>query len=293
MIQDIFPHILRNTYDVSAQPDENSLIVVFSEDGQILVKEAPEEDGSKRKVFPRLREFASKPSMLTYLFSMDDDAFFLAEDYSGEDAIVPAGYFYSKVRALRAQKDVAKKSIFEVFTAKQLASWYRNNRFCGKCGCRTGRSSTERAIVCPECGHTIYPRVVPAVITAVIARGDTRDKDRILLTKYNSGISYYALVAGFTEIGETLEQTVAREVMEETGIRVKNIRYYKSQPWGVADDLLAGFFCEADGSLDIVRDESELAVAEWKYREEVVLQPDQLSLTNEMMTIFKNGEEPR
>ena len=74
------------------------------------------------------------------------------------------------------------------------------------------------------------------------------------------------------------------------GLKVKNIRYYKSQPWGVADDLLAGFICEATGNMEITRDDSELAVAEWKYRDEVVLQPDQFSLTNEIMTIFKNGE---
>lgn len=290
MIQDIFPHVLKNAYMLDAVPDEDSLVVYFSKEGTILVKENPEADGSNRKIFPRLSELATRPSKLTYLYSMDEDKFFLAED---ESLTVPEGYSFSKVRALRAQKDVAKKSIFEVFTAKQLSSWYSNNKFCGRCGGVTEHSTKERAIVCPACGYTIYPRVVPAVITAVIARGETPDKDRILLTKYNSGIGYYALVAGFTEIGETLEQTVAREVMEETGIKVKNIRYYKSQPWGVVDDLLAGFFCEADGDLTIHRDESELSVAEWKYREEVILQPDQLSLTNEMMTIFKNGEEPR
>ena len=100
-------------------------------------------------------------------------------------------------------------------------------------------------------------------------------------------------MAGFTEIGETLEQTVEREVMEEAGLKVKNIRYYRSQPWGIADDLLAGFFCEVDGSTEIHMDESELSVAEWKSREEVELQPDELSLTNEMMTVFKDGKVPK
>ena len=105
-------------------------------------------------------------------------------------------------------------------------------------------------------------------------------------------VPYYALIAGFTEIGETFEQTVAREAMEETGLRVKNIRYYKSQPWGVVDDILAGFYCELDGDDVITRDEAELAVAQWTRREDVVLQPDDLSLTNEMMTLFKEGREP-
>ena len=85
--------------------------------------------------------------------------------------------------------------------------------------------SEERAIVCPDCGHRVYPRVVPAVTVAVI----DREKDRLLLTRYaGRDIPFYALVAGFTEIGETLEQTVSREVREETGLSVKNIRYFGS-----------------------------------------------------------------
>ena len=113
--------------------------------------------------------------------------------------------------------------------------------------------------------------------------------DRLLVTQYSTGYQHFALVAGFTEIGETLEETVAREVMEETGLRVKNIRYYKSQPWGIADDLLAGFFCDVAGDDRIMMDPGELKLAEWRTREEIVLQPDHYSLTNEMMLIFKEG----
>lgn len=88
--------------------------------------------------------------------------------------------------------------------------------------------------------------------------------DKLLLTRYaNRPFSYCALIAGFTEVGETLEETVKREVFEETGIHVKNIRYYKSQPWAITGDILAGFFCEADGSTDITIDPSELSEAFW------------------------------
>ena len=95
-------------------------------------------------------------------------------------------------------------------------------------------------------------------------------------------------MAGFTEIGESFEATVAREVMEETGIKVKNIRYYKSQPWGMASNILAGFFCEAEGDTAIHMDENELKYAEWLGRDEIVLQPYDHSLTNEMMKFFKD-----
>ena len=97
------------------------------------------------------------------------------------------------------------------------------------------------------------------------------------------------MIAGFTEIGETLEETVRREVMEEAGIRVKNIRYYKSQPWGIANDILTGFYCEVDGDDTIHMDRTELKYAEWVERSEIELQPDDSSLTNEMMKMFKEG----
>ena len=99
-------------------------------------------------------------------------------------------------------------------------------------------------------------------------------------------------MAGFNEVGETLEETVAREVMEEVGLKVKNIRYYKSQPWGIVDDLLAGFYCDVDGSTQITLDTNALKEAVWVDRKDVEGQPQDLSLTNEMMIVFRDGREP-
>ena len=100
----------------------------------------------------------------------------------------------------------------------------------------------------------------------------------------------YALVAGFTEIGETLEGTVRREVMEEVGLKVKNLRYYKSQPWSFSSTLLCGFYCEVDGSTEVRLDTEELAVAEWFEREDIPLDNDGVSLTREMIHMFKTGQ---
>ena len=109
-----------------------------------------------------------------------------------------------------------------------------------------------------------FPKICPAVIVGVT------DGNRILMSKY-AGRSYkkYALLAGFTEIGETVEETVAREVMEEVGLKVKNIRYYKSQPWAFSDTLLMGFYCDLDGDAEVTLDEEELALAEWFERDEI------------------------
>ena len=127
--------------------------------------------------------------------------------------------------------------------------------------------------------------IMPAVIVGVT------NGDKLLLTKYKTGFAHNALIAGFTEIGETTEETVAREVMEEAGIKVKNIRYYKSQPWGSANDILLGYYCDVDGDDTITMDSEELKYAEWVAREDIVLQPGSFSLTNEMMKMFKEGKK--
>ncbi|MEE3472893.1 MAG: NAD(+) diphosphatase, partial [Butyrivibrio hungatei] len=172
---------------------------------------------------------------------------------------------------------------FAVFSAYHLWKWYDDNKFCGHCGKTLEHDTVERALFCPGCKSKIYPRINPAVIIGIL------NGDKILITKYRTGYAHSALVAGFTEFGETLEQTVEREVMEEVGLKVKNIRYYKSQPWALAQDLLAGFFCEVDGDETIRMDEGELKYAEWVSREDVELQPNDYSLTNEMMKLFKTG----
>ena len=179
---------------------------------------------------------------------------------------------------------------YAAYTAMHLAIWYGDNRFCGRCGTKTGFSSTERALVCPHCGNTIYPRLIPAVIAGVI----DPESDRIVLTKYaHRAMAFYALIAGFTEIGETLEECVKREVYEETGLYVKNLRYYASQPWGTVQDILAGFYCDVDGSTKIRMERTELKEAIWVPREEVVGQTNDFSLTHAMMMAFRDGKEPR
>lgn len=117
---------------------------------------------------------------------------------------------------MRTTAAIPRVQVFLAWTALQILRWIRENTYCGSCGNLLRPSPSERARICPSCGRTIYPRLNPAVIAAVTW------KDRLLLTRYaGRAISYYALIAGFTEVGETLEETVQREVLEETGLRVK------------------------------------------------------------------------
>ena len=174
---------------------------------------------------------------------------------------------------------------FAGITGYQLNNWYRNRKFCGRCGHKMRHDEKERMMRCDHCGNMEFPKICPAVIIGVT------DGDKILMSKY-AGRAYkkYALLAGFTEIGETIEETVQREVMEEVGLKVKNIRYYKSQPWSFSDTILMGFYCDLDGEEEITLDREELALAEWFRRDEIPVEPSRDSLTNEMIIKFKNGE---
>ncbi len=276
MIQDIYPHIFNNHYNPSIKPGDNDVLMCVV-DGKILLKE---NDFKNYHIsFPFIKDI--KVDNVVYLFSIDKTKFFLYDELLSD---IPSGYIYIEERNLRIEGIGPSDNLFAAITAKHLSDWYKDNKFCGRCGHKLIHSSSERAMVCPDCKNTIYPRIMPAVIVGVI------NKDKLLLTKYKTGFKYNALIAGFTEIGETVEETVIREVKEETGINVKNIRYYKSQPWGCANDILLGFYCDIDGDETITMDDNELKYAEWVKREDIILQPGEFSLTNEMMKMFKEGK---
>ena len=274
MIQDIAPSRLINHFEKKA-PTAESVMIRFQNNALLVSYDAQQ----KKLLFPR---FAPHPeySGAVFLFSIDGLDYFLASDALP----VPEGYSWLTVQKIRSLPLDGNEGIFAAYSAYHLWKWYAANRFCGCCGGKTEHDEAERAVFCPACGSKVYPRINPAVIIGVI------NGDRLLLTKYKTGFAHNALVAGFTEFGETLEQTVEREVMEEVGLRVKHIRYYKSQPWGIAADILMGFYCRVDGDDTIRMDSSELKYAEWVRREDIVLQPNNYSLTNEMMRLFKENK---
>ena len=159
-----------------------------------------------------------------------------------------------------------------------------NNRqelTCPQCGAKTSIQNT----FCPQCGKIAYPLICPSVIVAV------HDGDRLLLTKYARGnFKRYALIAGYAEFGEPIEDTVRREVMEEVGLKVKNLRFYKSQPWPYTDTLLMGFFCELDGDDKVTLQEDELGEGTWFHRDEMPEGGSRSSLTGEMIEVFRRKE---
>lgn len=273
MIQDIYPSKLHNEYHNNTITEDDYLLI-FNDKGETLIGE-----DSPKSIFPQGKDVDKGDSI--YLFSVDDKRYFLYNNWDISSEVNLDNYSYYSIKDVRDR--VTGADVYAAFTAFHLWKWYVDNQFCGKCGGKLHYHDKERALKCDSCGNMVFPRINPAVIVGVT------NGDKILITKYRTGYAHSALIAGFTEIGETLEETVAREVMEEAGIKVKNIMYYKSQPWGMAQDILMGFYCEVDGDDTIHMDKNELRYAEWVNREDVELQPNNLSLTNEMMQIFKEG----
>lgn len=220
-----------------------------------------------------------------YIFTMQEKRYFLWLGVTGECSDEVFRYIPAAILREPASKEVC----FAVMTAWHLYCWYRDNRFCGRCAHPTVHDDVERMMRCPACGNMIFPKIAPAAIIA-LTHGD-----KLMLSKYaNRNTTRYALLAGFIEIGETAEEAVAREVLEEVGLRVKNIRYYKSQPWGIAGNLSVGYFCDLDGEDEVVTlDKNELSSAEWFSREDIPYQDEGISLTGEMIRMFQESREPR
>ena len=268
MINDIFPKKLDNTYK-NAPPTEDSVVCVFNDKGEILLK--LDENGIN---FPHYDETLGQAQ---YLFSVSGIGFYLSplapKNFSGE---------YVSVRKLRGIGP--KDKVFAALTANHLYLWYKNNRFCGRCKRPMVPGDNERMLKC-SCGNVVFPKIMPAIVVAI------RRGDEILLTKYASAkdTTSLALVAGFVEIGESAEETVRREVMEETGLEIKNLRYYKSQPWGQVGNLMRGYVADAeDGDVRLL--DGELQFAKWFKRDEIPVDDDDFSLTRELIGAFKRGK---
>ncbi len=218
--------------------------------------------------------YAETGGDVRYLFSIDDNPYFaLMSPFAG-------GYKCSLDRFFTCENRV---KAFAVVTGSHISRWYQSHRVCGACAAPLIHSETERALICPSCGRVIYPEITSSVIACI------ENQNRILLTKYPNS-EYWSLPAGYVEAGESLETALKREVFEETGLRVTDIRYYASQPWGFSGTLSSAFVCRLDGNDTVTLEKSELSDAAWFDRHCIPDNVMSTAVTGKLINAFKNGE---
>jgi len=279
MIHEIYPKEYKVEY-VNCTPEKNDIILFF--DGENIFCRLENDEIT----YPCFYDFPVADDLdvkYIYLFSIDDERFFMPDIQSSKQIKSPDGYEWHPVSAFFRTAN-PRHLAFATVTAQELYKWYASNEYCGSCGVTMTHSGTERACVCPKCSLIVYPKISPCVIVGVT------HENNLLVTRYrNRPFRQYALVAGFVEIDESFEDAVHREVFEETGVRVKNIKYYKSQPWGISSTILAGFYCELDGDPTINFDKVELDEALWLPREEIPPATLDIALTAEMIELFRTS----
>jgi NAD+ diphosphatase len=186
-----------------------------------------------------------------YLGSFRGQACFAVE----AEGRLPEGYALTGLRAWLGRVEPAV--FYLAGRAQQVIEWHTTHRFCGRCATSMEDHPQDRAKICPACGLVCYPRLSPSIIVLV-----TRGEEVLLARNANWPAGMFSTLAGFVEPGESIEQTVHREVEEEVGIKVKNLRYLGSQSWPFPNSLMLGFHAEY-ASGDIVCQEGEIADARW------------------------------
>jgi NAD+ diphosphatase len=213
---------------------------------------------------------------LIYLGEANNKGCFAAK--ARKDFSVPPGYKFHEIR-LTYDHDLCSR-FWLAGHAFHILNWDLKNKTCTVCKADLCCSLLERAKVCKSCGLTIYPRISPAIIVAVI-----KDNKILLARKNTYKKGYFSLISGFVEPGETLEACVAREVLEETGIKVKSIRYFGSQPWPFPDSLMIGFTAEyASGDISI--DGNEISEADWFLPDNLPRVPGKHSIAGRLIDWF-------
>jgi len=218
-----------------------------------------------------------------YLGRLDDRHCYSVEVEA--EAQPPDGWTFQGLRRLFG---LLPESLFWVAgAAVQIVNWDRDHQFCGRCGSGTLDRPKERAKECPNCGLISYPRISPAIIVLVEREGKV-----LLARSHRHPQGLFSVLAGFVEPGETLEGAVAREIKEEVGIKVRDIRYFGSQPWPFPNSLMIAFTCHY-ASGDIVLEEEEMAEAGWYNPDELPPIPPKISIARRLIDWFVARHAPQ
>jgi len=238
---------------------------------QILIRR--EDNRATLPQVVHVRELGLEPLRVQYLGTLQGRHCFSCEFEGGVSA--PEGFLWSGLRGLFGLVD---EVVFGLAgRALQVMDWDRSHQYCGRCGTPTVVKAGERARQCPSCGQTHYPRIAPAVM-ALVERGD-----QLLLARsphFPPGM--HSALAGFVEPGENLEQCLVREVKEEVGVDVDNLRYFSSQPWPFPHSLMIAFNCDYAGG-EIVPDPNEIEAAAWFGLDRLPVLPNRISIARRLI----------
>lgn len=184
-------------------------------------------------------------------------------------------------QGLRSQLTVLEPWLFSLAgRALQIAQWFLDHAYCGRCGHKTELDDLDRAKLCPVCGLRFYPRIAPCMIVLV-----TRDDQLLLAHHARSTKPVYTTLAGFVEAGESVEETVRREVMEEVGVSLGKVTYFDSQSWPFPGQLMLGFFAEYEsGEIDI--DPKEILDARWFRYDQLPYVPPVATIAGRLIAHF-------
>ncbi len=257
-------------------PDSPSLWFAFR-GGRLLVRQ--DEEATELAAWDHLAGLGAAREAAHYLGRLGQAHCFALDLHLEEDP--PAGLAFESLRLLYGR---LPEHLFSLAgRAVQIVEWDRTHRYCGRCGQPTVNAEAERAKVCPHCGLLSFPRLSPAVIMLV-----QRDDEILLARGRRFAGSFYSVLAGFVEPGESLEEAVAREVREETAVEVRDLRYFGSQPWPFPHSLMVGFTCTyAGGELRV--DETELVEAGWFTRDNLPQLPSRMSIARKLVDAWLDG----
>lgn len=196
-----------------------------------------------------------------------------------------SGFSFKKLRQLSGH--IADDSFEMTYRAFHIMNWLKTNKFCGCCGkvMQVTQAPQELAVQCPACSHTVYPRISPAIIVAVVK------DDKILLARSSRfPAGRYSVIAGFVEPGETLENCVRRELLEEVGIEADNIAYFGNQPWPFPDSLMIAFTAQYAGG-EITIDNNEIVAADWFSEDALPSIPPKGSIARQLIEWFLEQQQ--
>ena len=272
MLHEISPSLFDNKYFNYQEVVDDDFLLCYR-DNEVLLKKS----GDDYEI-PRKSDFIESIESPVYLFSINSNHCFGI----AESQVSHASFEFHDIFILRNLKN--KELAWMGSVGHQLMTWHTNNQYCGRCGSKTELKKEERATVCPKCNLVNYPKISPAIIVAITCN------NKILLAKgrHYKG-DFYSLVAGYVDIGESIEETVVREVKEEVGLDIKNLKYFKSQPWPFSASVMLGFTAEADDAQQIVIEEAEIKEAGWFERGNLPLHSSGVSISGVLIDAFEKG----